>query len=181
MCIRDRYYTESGIIYSANENVVFEIDSFGVLQPIGYIDGNNIVYFGGSKILKAVCKNPFIIHFFGRVTSVEVLANIDFNPYGITNMLSAKKLTIATEDQNIFSVEVVVLPDSVLDNDPAQNYFECNINGVSRKYFLESFSGIPIVNRIKIEDLDTIETIEVIPNAGIVLEYHITATYPQEP
>lgn len=166
--------------YSSLVNVVFKINNSGLLDPLGFIINDEIVYLDEGTLVLGLYKTPFILNKIGRLNG-DLSNDIDFNPYENTNLTTAQNLLITRGENNIFSLEVVVLPETILNESVEENYFELEIDGIARKYFLESFNGIPIINRIFLEDFGNIETVRVTPNTGIILEYTIKHTYPNLP
>lgn len=173
--------SKEGVAYSFYSNVFFSIDKNNNIESIRFITGDQILNLPVGYQIIHISPKPFCSFFYGRLDgSMSIIDTVDFNAYLLANLPTKRNLKIVTEAQNIFSLEIVVLPNSLLQEEILDNYFEVITNGTSRKYYLDSFNGIPIVNRIMINDFTNfnIEEIIVQPQPGIMLEYQIKATFP---
>lgn len=123
-------------------------------------------------------QNAPLKSFIGRLSN-SFVTDHNFSFSGSGNIPNAKSITIPISTENITEIEVVVLPNSLLNENTEDNYFTVTTDGYERKYFLDSFNGIPIITTLKITDLDFNNEISISASTGIHLEYTIKASYPK--
>lgn len=155
------------VVYDKNYNVVGCSSLEGVFFLLN--DLPTILY---------IKEKPYLLTFICRLDGSEAITLNWDNQEGFSPV-SFKKLTISDiEQRNLFSLELVVLPDSIINDDDSENYYEVKINSVAFRYSLSGY-GIPIINHYHLDISESMNDIEITCGVGIKLELRINFTNPK--
>ncbi|MCZ2393266.1 MAG: hypothetical protein LC105_05380 [Chitinophagales bacterium] len=155
------------VIYDKNYNIVGVNHQNGAFFPLNDL-----------PTIFAVNEKPYLLTFICRLDGSEAITlNWDNQAGFSTNIF--QKITISDiEQRNLFSLELVVLPDSIINDDDSENYYEVKINSVAFRYSLSGY-GIPIINHYHLDISESMNDIEITCGVGIKLELRINFTTPK--
>ncbi len=165
-------------------NVLFKVKETSA-EILGIIIDDKLFPKAALPTIDEILVTPFKRTIIGRLDG-SLAINTSFTKANIAgsplNVADQQYITIEDiDDQNIFTVDIVVLPDTQLNNNAQDNYYSIFYDGVERKYYLDSFTGIPIINTqtIHLENSIDLDQLKIQPQPGILLEYKITYTFPK--